>query len=98
MDVVVGSTPTLRAVVRDSAGDLTAATDITLAVMHPDGTVDDYVIGDLTNPSVGVYTQQVTVDVRGVWRWRWEATTAEGTDVDEGIICVTASPFVEAGS
>lgn len=85
---VTGQTVTLRATFRDIAGDLIDPSIVVLTVEDPDDNVDSPVP---TNPSVGVYEHQLTLDEAGWWDFRYEGTTSEGTSVCEGTVCALAS-------
>ena len=90
----IGSAPTLQATFRDADGVLVDPSTVTLTVEDPAGTETAWTGGDLTHPSTGVYRRVVELDQAGNWRWRWVGETANGTAVDEGVICVKASAFV----
>jgi uncharacterized protein YfaS (alpha-2-macroglobulin family) len=82
-----GDTVLLRVTVRDTDGELVAATT-TLTVEDPSGTITTPAV---SNPSLGVYQASVLLDEAGWWSYRWEATTTEGTKICEGRVCPCAS-------
>jgi hypothetical protein len=67
------------------SGAATDPTTVTLLVEKPDKTQTTYTYSaSITKSSTGVYTKQVTLDQRGIWRYVWTGTgtviaAAEGT-------------------
>lgn len=92
MNPIVGATVTLQATFRDINGDLVDPV-VTLTIRDPLGAVTTPVP---TNPSTGVFQHELDLDLAGVWRWRWEGVSTEGTIVCEDLICADASVFVGA--
>lgn len=69
-----------------------AADPATLALRWraPDGTVEDFAIGDLENPEVGRYFILLTLDTPGVYVANWTATDADKVGNNEQVF--TAAP------
>lgn len=88
-----GSTVTVRATVRDSAGDLVAAAAITM--VWKNGPYGTETTETPSNVSTGLYEASFVPEAGGNHYVRWDTTTTEGTnDVsDEQIIPVRASAF-----
>lgn len=67
---------------------------VTLRVLLPDGTEEEFSGGDITNDSetVGGFYYDYEITMAGDYHWRW---IADGTLVaaDEGVFAVHASPF-----
>lgn len=80
MTTLVGQRETLKLEVRDEQGTLTDAT-VTLTLTRPDGTATS---PTAANPSVGIYTADVTWDQPGDWLRVWQTTGAVvSVDVDQ---------------
>lgn len=71
-------------------GVLTNPTTTTLTVTKPDGTAAVYTGGQLTNPSAGVFSKDVTTDQAGTWAYKWVGTGA-AADVEDGTFDVWAA-------
>lgn len=90
MNPVIGQTVTLQATFRDAAGALVDPV-VTLTVEDPNGAVTTPAT---TNPSVGVFQADVTLDVAGYWSYRFSGVASGATTVCEGEVCVDASKLV----
>lgn len=66
---------------------------VVATVVAPDGTVTT---PSTTNPAVGEFRFELTLDQAGVWRWRFVGTTDEGSLVCTGSACANAWVSVEA--
>lgn len=86
--MTVGESRLITATFKDTSGTLVDPSTVDLTVRDPDGTETTPAVA---NPSVGVYTATVTFDEAGIWRWRWEGATEEGTVAVECSECVTPS-------
>lgn len=86
--MTVGESRLIQATFRDTDGALVDPASVTLTVADPTGTVTTPAPD---NPSVGVYTYLLVFDVAGIWRWRWEGETEEGTVAVECNECIYAS-------
>lgn len=77
----------------DSKAGLTPAT-LTLRIQPPKPASEIDVAGIMSfaNPSSGVYTYNQTVNISGVWKYRWEADGSFATAC-EGALLVLVSPF-----
>lgn len=73
-------------------GTPTNPTVVTLVVTDPAGTPTTYNIGDLTNPSTGVFTKDVPCTAAGLWTYVWVGTGA-ASDVQPGSWFVNAPAF-----
>lgn len=82
--VLEGATVTTTATFTDIAGALVDPATVELTVQAPDGTQTTPVP---TNPSVGVYAHEQTLDQTGNWWFHWEGETEEGTAVTECVVC-----------
>jgi hypothetical protein len=51
-------------------------TTVTLRVKDPAGVTVTYTGGQLTNPAVGSYLRDVSLDQEGWWTYRWEGAGA----------------------
>lgn len=58
---------------RDLVSKLANGTGVTISVLTPGATVPDIYSG-LANPSIGVYTMDLTLDESGSWAWRAAST------------------------
>ncbi|MDG4799048.1 head-tail connector protein [Micromonospora sp. WMMD980] len=85
MSYLLGQRDSLRLEVRDEQGELAAAT-VVLTLTRPDGTTDTPAV---TNPSLGVYTAQVTYDQAGDWLRVWQVSGAV-VAVDADQVHITA--------
>ena len=71
---------------------------VILKVLDPNGSSTSYTYGTdaaLIKTSVGDYYRDVTPDMSGRWRWRWETTGTDQTIAIEGDFIVQRSPFYE---
>jgi hypothetical protein len=58
---------------------------VSVEVRKPDLTTEVFVYGtdvELTKPSVGIYQVLISLDTTGTYKWKWTATTANGSVVD----------------
>ena len=74
----IGATVTLTATFKNSAGNPTDPTGVSLEVTAPDGSASTYTYAaaQVTKASTGVYTRPVVLTTAGAWHYRWEATGA----------------------
>jgi hypothetical protein len=72
----IGEPVTISALYRNTAGVITNPTTVTLRYRNPAGTVTVKQQADLTNPSTGLWTYNITPDQSGVWWYRFEGTGA----------------------
>jgi hypothetical protein len=70
----------------------TNPTAVFVFVQHPNGVLDSYTTGDLTNSSTGTFHIDITVDASGRWDYRF---TSSGTVIaaDENFFIVERSAF-----
>lgn len=72
-------------------------TPVTLELrIQPPGTASEIDVTGLMsfgNPSAGVYTYNQTLNIVGVWRYRWQAG-GSFTAACEGALYVPVSPFI----
>lgn len=89
MTIPEGTAKTIRSVWTGSDG-LPVDPTVELTVRDPD---DNLTTPALLNPEVGTFqtTDPFTFDIPGFWYWEFVGTTAEGTKVCEGFVCVTPS-------
>lgn len=89
MNLPEGTAKTLRSVWTDNAGDPVNPA-VTLTVRDPD---DNLTNPGLSNPETGTFetSDPVTFDVVGIWYWEFVGTTAEGTKVCDGSVCIVPS-------
>jgi hypothetical protein len=88
---VIGTAIYVWSEVEDRDRNATDPDDLTLRLMHPDGTEDTVAKASLNRESLGRYSHEFVVDDEGIWRWRFES--AEPTAADEGSFRVSASAF-----
>lgn len=81
---VVGEVVTLRATLRDESGAPVDPSVVTLLVTDPSGTQTLY--NAPNHVGTGIFTQDVTLDSKGIWRYRWE--TEGVVDATEGTLDV----------
>ncbi len=74
----VGELVTLKSRFANTAGVLTNPTTVTLTVTDPAGTVTTLTSPNaaLINASTGVWTSDLTVNLKGTWTYRWAGTGA----------------------
>lgn len=76
---------TLTGTFKDSQGNLADPTSVTLIIMAPDGTVDNFSGGDIIHDSLGVYHMNFDDhDQAGTWYYRFEGTGAVQAGGDKG--------------
>ncbi len=89
MPVLIGTTVTVTARIRDNHRRPADPTAITFTVVAPDGTETVYDIDDFTRDSLGLWGVEFVLDQVG--RWRWHITTTGGVAaVSEGSLIVRA--------
>lgn len=86
--MIVGESRTVTATFRVEDGSLVDPSNVDLTVIDPSGVTSSPATA---NPSTGVYTATVVFDEEGIWYWRWEGETTEGTVIAECSACVEAS-------
>lgn len=91
--MIVGETRTVTATFRLSDGTLIDPSAVAFTVQDPSGVQTSPAV---TNTSVGVYAATINFDEAGIWYWRWEGDTAEGTVASECSACATAASVVVA--
>ena len=69
-----GDVVRLSGTFRDIDGALVAPSSVSLKYRNPAGTVTTIAGGSLTNPSIGLYTYDLTLNAAGVWTYRFEST------------------------
>lgn len=72
----VGEVLTLEARFTNDDGEPANPTTVTLLVTKPDASTIEVTTGDLTNPAVGHWTYDVTVDQAGRWTYRFQGAGA----------------------
>lgn len=87
-----GNMVTITTTFTNASGVAVNPSSVTLRVMDPNNIETDYMLGTLTNPTTGVFSQNVTVLTSGIWRYRWEATGTLVAASDSSFI-VSATPF-----
>lgn len=70
--ITTGEQIRLSATIRNTAGQKTDPGVIGLRVMNPAGTITTVTV---VSSGTGEYYGVVTVNLKGLWRWRFECTT-----------------------
>lgn len=70
----IGDRRRLTGTFRDITGALSNPSAIDMTIREPDGTMTNKVIGDLANPSVGVFTYDFTITQAGRHVCKFDAT------------------------
>ena len=81
----------MQATFKDAAGVLTNPTTVTLRVRDTSGVITTYTGAGLTNPSVGVWFKDLTLNQVGDWRF-WFVGSG-GVTAEGGGDVTTTAPF-----
>lgn len=79
-----GQAVTLAVTFADASTELPGdPTTVTLRVEDPIDVETTYTGVALSHPATGVYQKVITVELAGIWRYRWEAAGAIVTSVEQ---------------
>lgn len=92
MNYTIGDLIRLLVTFQDTTGAFVDPTNLILRIKLPDGSVQEYSSGDVTQTSKGKYQYDFLSTAAGTHRYRWEGTgTAQGAV--EGSFKVAESAF-----
>lgn len=92
MNYTIGDLIRLLVTFQDTTGTFVDPTNLTLRIKLPDGSVQEFASGDVTQTATGKYQYDFLSTAAGTHRYRWEGTgTAQGAV--EGSFKVAESAF-----
>jgi hypothetical protein len=92
MNYTIGDLIRLLVTFQDTTGTFVDPTNLILRIKSPDGSVQEYTSGDITQTATGKYQYDFLSIAAGTHRYRWEGTgTAQGAV--EGSFKVAESAF-----